>query len=312
MTIQVVCAADADYVKPLAAMLQSMFTNAASGRSIVVHVLDGGINSGDKERLAESIAGPHSIRWVEATGHGFDGVPLWGRMSVSTYYKLVLEELLPATVTKVIWLDCDLLVLGDIGALWDQELQGKHALAARDVVVSSVSSPCGVAAWREVGLPSDAPYFNAGVMSIDLTLWRRDQVGRRALDYVRTNRDAVYFWDQEGLNAILAGRWGVLDRRWNHNVSVPGGDRDANASWIVHFAGSVKPWRYAAPNSSHDAWFSYLDRTPWKGWRPERSAMGSFIGLYEGSSARKVLYPLEHWWMRIMRATTRRTAGGRP
>ena len=92
--------------------------------------------------------------------------------------KLLLAERLPADLQRVIWLDCDLVVLADAGRLWDENLNGHHALATKDAVVPLVSSPSGVAGWKELGIPADASYFNAGVMSIDLTLWRRDRCGR--------------------------------------------------------------------------------------------------------------------------------------
>lgn len=308
-TIHVACAADAHYVKPMATMLHSLFANVGPGRAVIAHVLDGGIAGSDKSLIEASCGGgPGSIRWLPATKNQFEGVPLWGRMSASTYYKLVLAELLPPDLPRVIWLDCDLLVLGDVGRLWDESLAGQHALAAQDSIVPRVSSRSGVAGWRELGLPSDAPYFNAGVMSIDLALWRRDGIGGRALEYVRRHGDGVVFWDQEGLNAVLAGRWGTLDPRWNHNVSVPGHAsrvRLADA-WIIHYAGSLKPWRYFIRGTAHDAYFRYLDMTPWKGWRPAESPVGSLITLYQGSGARRVLYPLEGWWMRLTRAMTLR------
>jgi len=71
------------------------------------------------------------------------------------------------------------------------------------------------------------------------------------------NRNAICFWDQEGLNAVLAGQWGELDPRWNQISSVSGGsffpveDLDQMVyqqvvidPWIVHFAGTLKPWLY--------------------------------------------------------------------
>ncbi len=316
--IHIACAADAGYVKPLATMLHSVFANVGQGRRVAVHALDGGIADGDKALIEESFRGsPGSIRWLPANDSRFPGAPLWGRMSVSTYYKLLLAERLPADLPRVIWLDCDLVVLADVGRLWEENLNGHHALAAQDAVVPLVSSRSGVAGWKELGIPATASYFNAGVMCIDLTLWRRDRVGERALEYVRRHRDAVTFWDQEGLNAVLAGLWGPLDPRWNDNASVPSSaSRSARLGggdpWIVHFAGNVKPWRFVVRNTPHDLYFRYLDMTPWKGWRPPWSPFAPLIGFYERTGIRRVLYPLEMWWMRLVRAMTKRAAGEDP
>src|SRR5688572_25624057 len=120
-TIHVACAADAGYVMPMATMLRSLFANVGPEREIHVHALDGGIDDRAKARISESCGSRGSIRWLPASDSRFPGAPLWGRMSVSTYYKLLIAERMPAEVTKVIWLDCDMLVLGDIARLWDTD-----------------------------------------------------------------------------------------------------------------------------------------------------------------------------------------------
>ena len=268
-------------------MLRSLFENVDQGRVIRVHALDGGIDEKDKAKIAKSCGQRGSINWIQASDSRFPGAPLWGRMPVSTYYKLLIADRLPSDLVKVIWLDCDMVVLGDVARLWDHDLAGRHALATQDAVVPHVSSRSGVAAWQELGLPATASYFNAGVMIIDLSLWRRDRVGLRALDYVRANRDRVCFLDQEGLNAVLAGLWGELDPRWNHNVSIPTGStrgvaegEDRSDPWIVHYAGNLKPWRQGVRKPSDSLYFHYLDLTPWKGSRPTWSPVATLVTFY--------------------------------
>ena len=314
--IVIACAADQDYVRPLAVMLQSLLANLGTGRTARIHVLHGGIDDRDRAVLTELCARNRgTLLWVSAQDTRFAGAPLWGRMTVTTYYKLALSDLLSRDVRKVIWLDSDLAVLGDIARLWDEPIGERHALAVPDAVVRYVSSRCGIAGYRELGIPPRARYFNAGVMVIDLALWRRDRVSERALEYVRQYRDRVWFWDQEGLNAVLAGQWGELDSRWNHNASVPGGATPggsvAGSSWIVHFAGNLKPWRYAR-HPQRDVYFRYLDMTSWQGWRPAWSLSSTMIGLYEKIGLRTMLYPVEHWAMRFLRVLSRRSVAEHP
>jgi lipopolysaccharide biosynthesis glycosyltransferase len=240
-------------------------------------------------------------------------------MPVATYYKLSIPELLPPSVRKAIWLDCDLVVATDLAPLWDTGLEGRHALAVQDQAVPFVSSLNGVACHQQLGIASDAPYFNAGVMVVDLDLWRRDEIPRRVVEYLRQHRHTVVFWDQEGLNAILANRWGVLDPRWNYNPyardarlrprhPAGGASPSLNNPWIIHFTGNLKPWTYPRRDFAHDMYFRYLDRTAWAGWRPKRSLRGMMVEMYEGSGLRDALYPGEEWIIRLLRAFTRRYA----
>ena len=94
-------------------------------------------------------------------------------MTSTTYHRLLLPRLVPREVTRAIWLDCDLLVTTDLVRLWETDLGGCHLLAVRDPVVPLVSSRYGIRRWRELGIAPDAPYFNAGVMLLDVDRWRR-------------------------------------------------------------------------------------------------------------------------------------------
>jgi lipopolysaccharide biosynthesis glycosyltransferase len=312
--IVVVTAANGRYVQPLAVALTSMAVNASAGAALAVFIIDGGISVDDRatvERALERWA--VRVEWLAPLVDGH-GLPLWGRMDASTYLKLDLGQLLPGDVTKAIWLDADLVVEGDIGALWHAPLGDSWLLAAPDEVVPTVSSRFGVARYAELGLPPDAPYFNAGVMVVNVTAWRGGGVRERTLAYLLRHHRSVYFWDQEALNAACAGHWGELDPRWNVNAGVPRSSRAASSSespppYIVHFAGSLKPWTFPAPAGSlRSGYFRYLDMTPWAGWRPPRTYWTALVGLYERSGLRPLLYPLEQCLMGATWYFTRRVS----
>jgi lipopolysaccharide biosynthesis glycosyltransferase len=320
--IVIVCGADDHYVQPLAVMLRSAFANLSPERSVSLYLIDGGIQRNHKESLMRSWNQRSvSVHWLSPSESFFAGLPLWGRMPVSTYYKLLITKLLPPTLKKAIWLDSDLVVIGDLACLWDMDLGDRHALAVQDPAVPLVSSRDGIAHYHELDLSKDAKYFNAGVMVVNLDLWRRDDIPGCVLDYLRRYDGRVVFLDQEGLNAVLAGKWGELDPRWNHTTSVSERFRDGaqewetarrrSHPWIVHFTGNLKPWSYPQHNSAHALYFRYLDLTEWAGWRPKRRVSGLILGTYESSGLRHLLYPAEVLGMRFFRSLTRRHASGK-
>ncbi|MFI5398408.1 MAG: glycosyltransferase family 8 protein [Candidatus Binatia bacterium] len=310
------CAANARYALPLAVTLRSALANLDPRRRLDIYVVADGIEASDQQRVACSLSARATVHWLRPQRSGFSGLPLWGRMSIATYDKLAIAELLPRAVRKIIWIDSDLLVLGDVAQLWDLDTAEHHVLAAQDVIVPHIASRFGVAAYEELGVDGDAKYFNAGVMVINVALWRQEDIGRQALAYLKRYRDRVFFWDQEGLNAVLAGKWGEIDPRWNWNVSI---DRLPLASWvrkesadprIVHFTGHLKPWRYHGGSAHHALYFRYLDMTSWVGWRPRRDWRSAAISLYESSLLRRLCYPAEGWGMQLLRAVTLRNASG--
>ncbi len=296
--IAVAGAADAHYAMPLAVMLCSVGHHAGPGVVIDAYILDDGLSQKDRARVESSLPANIRLHWVVAQGR-LEGLPTWGRMPLTTYRKLTVGEWTPPELNRVIWLDCDLLMLEDISDLWRAELGDQLALAVQDPRVPLASSQFGVAAWRELCIPADAKYFNAGVMVIDLIGWREQGVSRRTLEYLRVYGDRVYFWDQEALNAVLSGRWGELERRWNRHPSlehVPGlhnGTDDRPG--VVHFSGHLKPWNLSRESASHQLYLGYLSRTEWAEWVPANRWRDRFAGWYETSSVRSLLYPVERW-----------------
>ncbi len=305
--VVITCALDRRYVRPLAAMLRSVADNLESGRAAKVYIIHSDVPEDERAEVMKGWPERISAEWIAVDESAFAGLPLWGRMPVSTYFKLAITDLLPETVSKAIWLDCDLLVLDDIGELWDRAPGDAHVGAVQDVVVPLVSSRFGIESHRELGIDSRSMYFNAGVMAVNVTAWRADSIPQKAIEYLRRNEHSVTFWDQEGLNAALAGKWVPLEPRWNHNAGVPRRSLRSREDLpsIIHFAGGLKPWRYRTRNSMRSLYYEYLDRTAFAGWRPPPSAVGAAISFYEESGLRAVMYPAENLGMRVVRDLSR-------
>lgn len=307
-SVVVACAANRSYALPLAVMLRSAAGHLGDGRRLAAFVVDDGIPPDDKQRVADSMPVNASVSWIRPVRDNFDGLPLWGRMPITTYDKLMVADFLPADIHRVIWLDCDMLVLADLGELWTRSFGDASTLAVQDALVPLVSSRFGVGGYTEMGIDPRAPYFNAGMMVIDVDAWRRDDVSGGGLEYLRKFGDSVFFWDQEALNATLAGRWSALEPRWNWSatldrLSIPS-DRshkpESGKARVVHFNGSLKPWLIRDSNGLGASYFEYLDGTAWAGWRPARTIRSSLLGWYGSSRVRRQLYPAEQWGLQLI------------
>jgi lipopolysaccharide biosynthesis glycosyltransferase len=158
--------------------------------------------------------------------------------------------------------------------------------------------------WRSLGLNPQSPYFNSGVMLIDLASWRRERLADQFLRCLAENERYVWCWDQYALNVVLADRWCILPLRWNVGAhtfeypttrEIPVGSIDyqemINDPAIVHFTTEFKPWRPGARHPQRDLYFAALDETAWCGWRP---ASARFAGM--------------KWWQASGLFVRRRTA----
>jgi lipopolysaccharide biosynthesis glycosyltransferase len=309
----IACAADFQYGLPLATMLKSAALNLHPARPMSVYVADGGLDSETRKRVSGSLPDRVTLHWMAPDRTGFVDLPLWGRMTIATYDKMTLGRWLPASVERALWLDGDVMVLGDLTHLWETAATGQCAMAVQDALVQTVGARFGIACHRELGIDGNAEYFNAGVMLIDVARWRREDVAGQALTYLRRNRRRVFFWDQEALNVALAGRWQKLDPRWNRNAGWERKETSAqNPAWIVHFTGSLKPWRFQGRSLSHQLYYQYVDSTGWSGWRPARSWRNAVLSRYESSRLRRLLLPLECMAMAAQRAITLRYVSADP
>ena len=310
--VVVVCSADAGYVLPLTVMLASVRAHLPARRHLDIHIIDENIPEPEKAHLRRSLdLDAVTISWHTADRSRLVGVPLWGRLPLCVYNKLLVPDVLPEEVHTALWLDSDTLVLGDISPLWDEGSADGTVHAVQDSLVPLVSSDMGVARYRELGLRPDAKYFNCGVMLINVRRWREQHISDRALGYLKTYARDVTFLEQEGINAVLADQWQPLDPQWNWSVNAGGALRERSVEpnvKIAHFSGNLKPWKYHGASPYYALYYEYVDRTLFAGCRPHRRWYTAALSSYELAAFRRMLLPSEQWGIKMWRAFTGRIA----
>jgi lipopolysaccharide biosynthesis glycosyltransferase len=166
--------------------------------------------------------------------------------------RLFLVDALPAHVTRCLYLDIDVLVNGDLNPLWRVPL-GDAVLAA---VADSGSPLMGSHGGPPGSPPIDpaAPYFNSGVLMINLRQWHEHRVTHRCVEYLRRNEHHLRYPDQDALNIVCHGAWLELDERWNFQGSWSGSAKSRPSPGdirITHYAGPHKPWSPDFPAEPH-------------------------------------------------------------
>ncbi len=270
--IVVVCAADDNYAMPLAVTMRSALEHLATNRKIVFFIIDGGIKEQNKQKILKSVKSEQCyVKWLAKPDERRLGADVWisGHITIASYYRLFLVELLPDQYKKIIYLDCDLVVKKDLGQLWDMEMGESYLLGVPDYKIPYLSSP-------------DCKYFNAGVLVINLQKWRANNITDKVNKYLQKNKGYITFHDQDVLNTLFAGNWGELDPRWNHQ-SIDTIDQGLMwkedkfpediykyqhyKSYIIHYTSPKKPWNTLEKCPRNDEFFHYVDKTAWSGWR---------------------------------------------
>jgi lipopolysaccharide biosynthesis glycosyltransferase len=295
-TLAIVTAADENYAIPLAVLLKSIELNLKTCIPAAVYVIDTGLRGKTRRMIQRDIREDRvKLEWITAKNdQRLSEVPVFGHVNLSTYYRVLVPELL-FDLKRVIYLDADMLVLGDLGELWKISMQGKPLMAVQEIGNASISS-ARIPGYRELKLPPDAKAFNGGMLVMDAEQWRKERLPERILSYLRTYAAEVRYWDQDGLNALLCDRWLELPRIWNWRIDsshcdngIIGGNFGANVgARILHFSSATKPWHYYCDQKAKDIFFQYLKKTPYCQWRPRPPLKALLNRHYWGAALRRL------------------------
>jgi lipopolysaccharide biosynthesis glycosyltransferase len=257
---------DPHYIRALSVTLRSALANVPSGTQITVG-LDG-VSRVDRSQLERIASWFPSVEVVFFDTARFDRSRLsaFRSLSTATYLRLFVGDVLP-DVARVLVLDSDVLIRRSLEPLLELDLSGRTVAAARDMVISNFAHPFS-------GIPtgSDEPYFNAGVMVVDLDRWRDTDVKGRVLDVLRLHPEMANL-EQDALNIVLARDWIELDMTWNAQGGLLLLHEHPDDPWkvamrgqrtailtdpaVVHFSG-IKPWRPSTHHPFSNEWRRWL------------------------------------------------------
>jgi lipopolysaccharide biosynthesis glycosyltransferase len=215
-----------------------------------------------------------NLHFLKMNPNLVESLKVFGHVTYATYYKLFIGEVLPQGLQKVIFLDPDIVVRGRLDELWN--------FCHEDSIVGAVTDSFVEANPQiksTLGLDPGEPYFNAGVLLIDLNRWRQARVGSEAVAFAHCHADRISFADQCPLNWVLRNRWISLPESWNLQTSMVVESRygfmdyskvakqRGTAARIIHFSGDSKPWHYMNNHPFKRDYLAYLSRTDWRNYR---------------------------------------------
>lgn len=292
--------ADDQVAMPLAVAIASVIANLAPGHRAQIFVVDAGVSAANQEKVMRSSEGGWGrVEWLRPNDEQralLQSLP-GGFLGTAPYYKLLIPELLGPQYSRVIYLDCDVIVERDLTDLWRADPGAHHVLAAQDLINPYVSSPLGLRNWQALGRKQDDGLFNSGVLVLNAAQWRQDDVTKRLVQYLQDHDRDIQLCDQDAMNGVFVNSWGPLDRRWNvlpyiHLARKYSALRKTEheallqQAYILHFCGPDKPWSARCSHPWKHRFFHYLDMTAWSGWRPRWWAPDTGVLTYY---ARRVL-----------------------
>ena len=308
--IVLVLGGDDNYALPMAVTLHSALVHCTTDLPVIVYILDGGISLANKQRLnhlATHAGPPVEMHWRSVTPASVPHsthTASW--LNDTAFLRLHIPDVLPLHHTRALYLDSDLVVQSNLGDLWITSFDGAAILAAQDAGVPYVSDHRGLASYRALGLSPTAPYFNSGVMAMDLTRWRTERISEQVMNYLDAHAHENHFGDQDGLNAVLAHDWKPISAAWNvpHFIQAPYWMQNAHAwadsgflheiralrthlpsaAHIIHYAGADKPWHRASHYPLQWPWYQALWASGWHSPTEEARSRFAFCARYATES----------------------------
>ena len=196
------------------------------------------------------------------------------------YARLFIGSVLPTDIEKVIYIDADTVVQGDIQTVYNKKLPDVCIIGAvRDIWPMSYN--------KVIHHEDDDLYFISSFLLIDLTKWRKENIEKQIMKHIKSLNKKYFMHDQDIINVCLKGKIDTLPLEWGM-VYIVRAYTPEQILWfsgkteetfytkkqissakkrnlLVHYAGDYygRPWVF--PNACHDSriWYRYFKMTPW-------------------------------------------------
>lgn len=256
--IPIIFSTDDHYIPFLDVAIKSLIANASVVYEYRIIVLNTGLNEDNVRKVMQNEKPGIKIDFIDITEQ-VDSIKSRFKdvyhFSVVTYYRLFIASLFPQ-YDKVIYLDCDLVVLGDISELYHIELEENILGAAPEQYVQNTKE-FRLYAEKALGVDPDG-YINAGVLLINLKEFRKNNIEERFIKLITDYDFDLLDPDQAYLNYLCLGRIHVLPNGWNKEPMPLACEGKKN---IVHYALYQKPWQYSDMTDAEYFWH-YAKQSP--------------------------------------------------
>lgn len=266
----------------LAVAIRSLLDYFSRPSELKIHILRHSLAADQMQKLWESLADlPCEFQDYDVSTMVGDRIEQPG-FGYWAYFWII--KLLPESVEKILYLDCDMMIYDDIVPLLDTDLTGYALAATVDPGSRVLGNQFHLNTWaQQNGYPYDpdnTPYINSGMLYLNLRVWRNEKLLEFLDGIFYGNYDGPRFHDQDALNLFLGARTKLVSPRWNLLEILEFWDdwdfeiqtavdrpQEYFRPAIKHFAGFQKPDTALIRISDREHYYHYLDKTWWRGTR---------------------------------------------
>ena len=299
--MNIVVCTDKWYVMPTGVMMLSVCQNNPNVEILFHIIIDNSVTAKDQQDLEDVISKfiGKDVWFYDAKTYIMNiffpaGSNRYDITNV-TYFRLYLTEILPKTIDKVLYLDGDVIVRHSLLPLYNTDIENYSIAAVPDMSEGMLEI------YNRLKYPPNFGYFNAGVLLINLKLWRINSALKDFLDYMQYHKDDIVSHDQDVLNVIFHEKKTNLHLTYNLTNGFLWENPQFRMSKyeetlhealkdpvIIHYTVD-KPWHsyQRTPHPFANTWYKYQDYTIWKGVKCDRRPIKLRLKNYVADILRK-------------------------
>ena len=273
--MNILLSTDNNYTMPTGVLMHSIGVN--NSVSVCYHILVDELFTNDNKEKLERVAQKyeHSVSFYVIPKDYVSYLPLDSKtahVTLATYYRLFITKVLPKSINKIIYLDSDIIVRKSILDLWNTDLEEKAIGVVHDMDELRHIHP------KRLPYPIEYGYFNAGVLLINLSYWRKHNCLEKFMDFANDNYEIIKLHDQDILNSVFYDKKEWISLTYNfqsgfiyhssYRLNIPDISSEIEAfkhdPTIIHYAAKIKPWMIECYSPYCNEWRHYWRMSEWK------------------------------------------------
>lgn len=206
MTVVYTC--DNNFVWIMGISMISLFENNRDMVNLNVYLLGDAISEENKDILTNIAAKYERVCYfIDVPNLNIPEELVSNRWPKSAFTRMFSGELMPKEIHKILYLDCDTIVKGSISELDDFNTKGYAISAVKDCVSRQYK--------KKINIDKRDSYVNAGVLLMDLDVMRQLDIRHMICSFVDNYSRLISYADQDVLNGIFKGKFGILAPEYN-------------------------------------------------------------------------------------------------
>lgn len=200
------------YSKPALVTIKTLLMNNTSVEDINIYYVENNVSDENKKMITDLVKTYQRKIIFIPMPEEYLSIEGLMRTNAIVYSYCFFQDILPKEVDKVILLEGDSIVTGDLSEMYDMDIDDYYVGAADDLQSK----------WykRKLGMKDNSPYFNCGIMLMNLKKWREDKVSDKLKEMIK-NGEAKFFYEvQDELNVLMEEKVKILPPKYNCTTAI--------------------------------------------------------------------------------------------